>query len=33
MKEMQATLDLLNHKISVYENAVLKREKDMIQEE
>lgn len=30
MKEMQKTLDLLNHKISVYENAVLKREKELI---
>jgi DNA-binding transcriptional MerR regulator len=33
MKEMQKTLDLLNHKIEVYENAVLKREKEMIQYE
>ena len=31
MKEMQKTLDLLDHKIDVYENAVLKKEKEMIQ--
>jgi DNA-binding transcriptional MerR regulator len=30
MKEMQKTLDILNHKIEVYENAVLKKEKQMI---
>jgi DNA-binding transcriptional MerR regulator len=30
-KEMQKTLDLLDYKISVYENAVLKKEKEMIQ--
>ena len=30
MKEMQKTLDLLDHKIDVYENAVLKKEKEMI---
>ena len=30
MNEMQKTLDILNHKIEVYENAVLKREKQMI---
>jgi hypothetical protein len=29
MKEMQKTLDLLDHKIEVYENAVLKKEKEM----
>jgi MerR family transcriptional regulator, aldehyde-responsive regulator len=33
MQEMQKTLDILNHKIEVYENAVLKREKAMIQVE
>ena len=33
MQEMQKTLDLLNHKIEVYENAVLKKEKEMIQTE
>jgi MerR family transcriptional regulator, aldehyde-responsive regulator len=33
MKEMQTTLDILNHKIEVYENAVLKKEKEMIQVE
>lgn len=33
MKEMQKTLDILNHKIEVYENAVLKREKRLIQAE
>jgi len=33
MKEMQKTLDILDHKIDVYENAVLKREKEMIQAE
>jgi len=31
MKEMQKTLDLLNHKIEVYENAVLKKEKGIVQ--
>lgn len=30
MREMQKTLDILDHKIEVYENAVLKKEKDMI---
>ena len=30
MKEMQKTLDILDHKIEVYENAVLKKEKKMI---
>jgi len=30
MKEMQKTLDILDHKIDVYENAVLKKEKQMI---
>ena len=33
MQEMQKTLDILNHKIEVYENAVLKKEKQMIQAE
>src|SRR5512139_682821 len=33
MAEMQKTLDLLDHKIEVYEKAVLKREKEMILEE
>ncbi len=32
-KEMQKTLDLLDYKISVYENAVLKREKEIVQTE
>lgn len=31
MQEMQKTLDLLNHKIDVYENAILKKEKEMLQ--
>jgi DNA-binding transcriptional MerR regulator len=31
MQEMQKTLDILDHKIEVYENAVLKKEKQMIQ--
>jgi DNA-binding transcriptional MerR regulator len=31
MKEMQKTLDLLDHKIEVYENAVLKKEQAMLQ--
>jgi MerR family transcriptional regulator, aldehyde-responsive regulator len=31
MQEMQKTLDILNHKIEVYENAVLKREKAIVQ--
>ena len=30
MKEMQKTLDLLDHKIEVYENAVLKKENEII---
>jgi len=33
MKEMQKTLDILDHKIEVYENAVLKKEKEMVQTE
>jgi DNA-binding transcriptional MerR regulator len=33
MKEMQKTLDILDHKIEVYEKAVLKNEKDMVQAE
>jgi DNA-binding transcriptional MerR regulator len=33
MQEMQKTLDILNYKIEVYENAVLKKEKQMIQAE
>lgn len=32
MQVIQKTLDLLNYKISVYENAVLKIEKEMIQD-
>lgn len=31
MKEMQETLDLLDYKISVYENALLEREKELIE--
>jgi MerR family transcriptional regulator, aldehyde-responsive regulator len=30
MAQMQKTLDILNHKIEVYEKAVLKNEKEMI---
>ena len=33
MKEMQKTLDLLDYKISVYENAVLKKEKEIVEME
>ncbi|HET9915078.1 MAG TPA: MerR family transcriptional regulator [Anaerolineales bacterium] len=33
MREMQKTLDILDHKIEVYEKAVLKKEKEMIQTE
>jgi MerR family transcriptional regulator, aldehyde-responsive regulator len=33
MKEMQKTLDILDYKIEVYENAVLKREQEMIRAE
>ena len=33
MKEMQKTLDLLDHKIDVYENAVLTKEKGIVQTE
>ena len=32
MKEMQKTLDILDHKIEVYENAVLKKEQEMLQD-
>ncbi len=31
MKEMQKTLDLLDYKIEVYENAVLTKEKETVQ--
>jgi len=31
MEEMQKTLDILDHKIEVYENAVLKKEKEIIE--
>ncbi len=31
MEEMQETLDLLDYKISVYEDALLKREQEIIQ--
>jgi MerR family transcriptional regulator, aldehyde-responsive regulator len=33
IQEMQNTLDLLNHKIQVYENAILTKEKAMAQAE
>lgn len=33
MEEMQKTLDILDHKIEVYENAVLKKEKEIIEME
>ena len=33
IKEMQETLDLLNHKIQVYENAILTKEKQIVQAE
>lgn len=33
MNEIQKTIDILDHKIEVYENAVLKKEKEMIQAE
>ena len=33
MKEMQKTLGILDHKIEVYENAVLKKEKAIVQTE
>ena len=33
MEVMQETLNILNHKIEVYEKAVLKKEKEMIQAE
>jgi DNA-binding transcriptional MerR regulator len=33
MSEMQKTLDILNHKIEVYEKAVLKKEKEIVQAE
>ena len=31
LKEMEKTLDLLNHKIDIYEKAILKKEKEMLQ--
>lgn len=31
MEEMQKTLDLLDYKIEVYENALLKKEKEIVQ--
>ena len=31
MQEMQKTLELVNHKIEVYENAVLKKEQQIVQ--
>lgn len=31
IKEMQKTMEILDHKIEVYERAVLKKEKEMIQ--
>jgi DNA-binding transcriptional MerR regulator len=33
MDEMQKTLDLLDYKISVYDNALVKREKELITED
>ena len=33
MQEMQKTLELVNHKIEVYENAVLKKEQQIVQME
>ena len=33
MNEMQKTLDILDHKIEVYEKAVLKKEKQIVQAE
>jgi len=30
MEEMQKTLDLLDHKIEVYEKALLKKEQEMV---
>ncbi len=33
MQEMQKTLDILDHKIEVYEKAVLKKEKQIVQAE
>jgi DNA-binding transcriptional MerR regulator len=33
MKQMQETLDILDHKIEVYEKAVLKKEKEITQTE
>jgi DNA-binding transcriptional MerR regulator len=33
VKEMQKTLEILDHKIEVYENAILKKEQAMVQTE
>jgi MerR family transcriptional regulator, aldehyde-responsive regulator len=33
MEEIQKTLDLLDHKIEVYENVLLQKEKEMVQTE
>jgi DNA-binding transcriptional MerR regulator len=32
IQDMQKTLDLLNHKIQVYEKAILTKEKEIVQE-
>jgi hypothetical protein len=32
LQEMQKTLDLLDYKIKVYEEALLKKEQEMVQE-
>jgi len=31
IKEMQKTLDLLDYKISIYEDAILKKAKELVQ--
>jgi DNA-binding transcriptional MerR regulator len=33
MQEMQKTLDILDHKIEVYENTVLKKEQELLESE
>lgn len=33
MREMQKTLEILDYKINVYENAILKKEKELLEEQ
>ncbi len=33
MREMQKTLEILDYKINIYENAILKKEKELLEEQ